>query len=224
MATTGIYKISEAARYLYVTTDLPTSHKPSPRHLIRWIREGLGSPSLVNVAGRKLLIDFEDLISMRVIALLHGLGVSTHKIKAAEAYLHRVTSHSHPFATEQLWTESMDIFAQLGPLLVTASRSGQLPFIELVRHNLVNVHDLTFSGGLADSWSPSQGIILRPQVQLGAPCIAGTGIPTYAIWRMFIGGDSVNFIARSYDIAETKVQHAIDWEDRLATVTFPRAA
>ncbi|MDO8637643.1 MAG: DUF433 domain-containing protein [Dehalococcoidia bacterium] len=219
----GAYKVPEAARYLYVTTRLDL-RKPTPRDLIRWMRLGLASQHLINAPGRELLIDFEDLVSMRIISFLHGIGISTDKIRKAKEYLERLTGNAHPFATEDLWTENTDIFAEVGKFLITASRSGQLPFGKLVRQHLVNVHDLTFSRRVASSWTPSSGILLKPGIQFGAPCIAKTGIPTYAVWRMFMGGDSIGFISRSYSLEESQIEHAIDWENQLAQVTFTRTA
>jgi uncharacterized protein (DUF433 family) len=220
----GVYRVPEAARYIYVTTRLEHSRKPTPRHLIRWMRQGLAPQHLIGVPTKKLLIDFEDLVSLRIISFLCGIGVSLDKIRKAKAYLEELTGHSHPFATEELWTETTDIFAEVGKLLITASSSGQLPFWELVKKDLVNVHDLTFSRGIASSWSPSSGILLKPGIQFGAPCIAKTGIPTHAVWRMFMGGDGIEFIARSYSIEESQIKQALDWEQRLAEVTFTRTA
>ena len=220
----GVYQVPEAARYLYVTSRLPNVAKPTPRHLIYWMRKGIAPAHLRHERGRNVEIDFQDLVSMRVIYLLRGMGVELAKIKVAKAYLERLTGHSHPFATERLWTETVDIFAEIGPLLVTASKSGQLPFLELVKQDLVNVHDMTFSHGIADSWSPQPGILLRPNIQFGAPCIAKTGYPTRSIWRMYLGGDGIPFLAQSYGLEETQIENALDWEETLAKVTFTRTA
>lgn len=218
----GIYEVPEAARYLHVTSHLPDATKPTPRHLMLWIRQGIAPNHLSGLKGRHVEIDFEDLVSMRVIYLLHGMGIPLHKIRQAKDYLARLTAYSHPFATERLWTETVDIFAEIGDLLVTASRSGQLPFLELIRQNLVNVHDMTFYEGVANSWAPQPGILLKPNIQFGAPCIAETGYPTRSLWKMYLGGDSIPFLANSYGIDEGRIQRAIEWEDNLAKVTFTR--
>jgi uncharacterized protein (DUF433 family) len=94
--------------------------------------------------------------------------------------------------------------------------------MELVVRDLVNIHDMTFNSGVADSWSPKTGILLRPNIQFGAPCIKDTGIPTHSIWRMYLGGDSVSFLADSYGIEEERINKALEWEDSLAKVTFTR--
>ena len=92
----GIYVAPEAAIYLTATLkrdvhiDRPT-YPIHSRNLIRWIRVGLMSPDLRNVSGRELLIGFEDLISMRVIAILRSLGVSWKRIHKAEHWLREKT-------------------------------------------------------------------------------------------------------------------------------------
>ncbi len=219
----GVYKIPEAARYLYVTSPTsPSFPKPMPRQLMSWMRQGITAVHLTNVSGRHVMIDFQDLVSMRVISFLHGMGVSLSKIRQAKAYLEDITDHPHPFATEILWTETVGIFAEIGPMLITASKSGQLPFLDMVKQNLVNIHGMTFSQGVADSWSPCPGILLRPNIELGAPCIAETGIPTQAILRMFLGGDTISLLALSYGIKQNRIQQALEWENTLAEVTFTR--
>jgi uncharacterized protein (DUF433 family) len=220
----GVYQVPEAARYLYVTSHLPNMAKPTPRHLLSWMHRGIAPTHLIHEKGHNIEIDFEDLISLRVIYLLRGMGVGLEKIRAARSYLEKLTGHSHPFATERLWTETIDIFAEIGPLLVTASKSGQLPFLELVRQDLVNVHDMTFSRGVADSWAPQPGILLKPNIQSGAPCIAKTGYPTRSVWRMYLGGDTIPFLAQSYDLGEPQIENAVRWEESLAKVTFTRPA
>ena len=221
----GVYGILEAARYLHVASPrAPGFRKPLPRHLMSWMRQGITAMHLTNASGRHVTIDFQDLISMRVVSFLYGMGVSATKIKRARAYLANLTDHSHPFATELLWTETVDIFAEIGPMLVTASKSGQLPFLDLVQRDLVNIHGMTFSHGVADSWAPRPGILLRPNIELGAPCIAETGIPTGGVWRMYLGGDTCSLLARSYGIEESRIQQALEWESNLAEVTFARGA
>ena len=214
----GIYEISDAARIVHVTSRFPhNSHPVNNRHIIRWIRKGLALPALAEVPGRELLISFEDLISMRVIALLRAVGVSWKKIYVTEAWLREHTGVDRPFASEKLWTAAHEVFLGREGALIAASLGGQYPFPELVEMYLVPVGGLTFGKyGLADSWTPHDHIVLRPNVQFGAPCIRGTRIPTRTLWGMYEGGDSVDFIASVYGLEPGQVREAIQWENRLA--------
>ena len=217
----GIYEVPEAARILHTDLRLPDIRSTvRSTHLLRWIRFGLAHPSLAQIPGREILISFEDLISMRVIAFLRALDYSFPKIRKAEGELRKITGHLRPFATERIWAEkegAVDIFAEIASSLLTASRSGQLAFVELVRENLINVHGLTFDErGIAETWTPKLGILLNPKVQFGRPCIAGTRIPTSDLAGMVKAGDTVEFLAASYRIEPVQIENAITWEEELA--------
>lgn len=212
----GIYEVPEAAHYLRASLRLATPYIVSSRKLIFWIRKGLTYPELVEIPGRELLITFQDLISMRIIAALRAADVSFQKIYRAERWLRQVTGHSRPFATELLWTERSDVFTEFQTRLIAASRSGQYA-MEILRGYLIPVHGLLFDDwGIAQSWEPHDYILMHPQIQFGASCIKGTSVPTKAIWGMIKGGDSIELVARSYKLEEDEINAAIQWEDTLS--------
>lgn len=211
----GIYEVPEAARYLRGSMRLTTPLNVTSTKLIYWIRRGLTLPDLIEIPGRDLLITFEDLISMRVIAALRAAGVSFNKIYRAEQWLRQATGHPRPFATELLWTERSDIFAEFHERLIAASRSGQYA-MEILREYLIPVHGLIFDErGIASCWEPYRGVLLHPLVQFGASCVKGTRIPTRAIWGMVKASDSIELVARSYGLEEHEVREALEWEDAL---------
>ena len=217
----GIYEVRTAARYLQATIQRSKlRYKVPSSKIIRWIRSGLSAPDIRGTPGRELLITFEDVISMRIVAFLRSLGYSLQKVRRAESLLRRITGHPRPLATERLWVEAkgaVDIFADIGEQLLTTTRSGQLAFLELVRENLIDVHGLTFDDRrIASSWTPQLLILLDPKVQFGRPCIQGTRIPTADLVGMLAAGDTMEFLARSYGISDTQVAAASEWEKELA--------
>ena len=70
--------------YLKAATHGHAVYPVSSTKLIRWIRRGLASEELATMHGVELLIAFEDLVSMRVIAALRSVGVSWLEIKKTE--------------------------------------------------------------------------------------------------------------------------------------------
>ena len=180
----------------------------------------MSHPGLVDIPGRQMLITFEDLISMRVIAFLRTLKYSFAKIRAAEIELRKSTGHLRPFATDDIWADkagNSDIYSEMARHLLTATRHGQLAFMDLLRENLTSVHGLTFDEkGIASSWMPRKGIRLHPLIQFGRPCIDRTRIPTVDIAGMVFAGDSVRYLAGSYEIEPGQVEAAIAWEEELA--------
>ena len=163
-----------------------------------------------------MTLSFEDLISMRVIATLRAAGVKFTKIRIAEEWLRQKTGHPRPFAVEQMWTESSEVFAEMHDQLIAASKNGQHA-MNLLREYLFPVHGLTFNTeSVVSLWEPREGIVIDPELQFGQSCISGTRIPTSAIMGMVQAGDSVVFIAESYEISDTDVESAISWEHALA--------
>ena len=92
----GIYDVPEAVRYLRATFHADELYPVSSRKLIGWIRRGLASPGLSEIPGRELLIEFEDLVSMRVIAALRSAGVSWAEIRATDQWLRDQTGCARP--------------------------------------------------------------------------------------------------------------------------------
>ena len=221
----GIYDVPEAARYLKATLHASVVYAVSSAKLIRWIRRGIASPSLTDVPGRELVIAFEDLISVRVIAALRASGVKWSEIDVTEEWLRSETEHERPFATEFLWTGQGQIFVDWTAKLVSASRNGQLA-LGLLKDYLIPVHGLVFNADthVATSWEPTKGIVLEPQVQFGSPCIKGTRIPTRTVSGMIEAGDSVDLVANSYQLSHDEIEAACNWEAQIQGVQSAIAA
>lgn len=225
----GVYIAPEAALYLNATLkqDVHIEHPKYPihsRNLIRWIRVGLMSPELRNIPGRELTISFEDLISMRVIAILRSLGGSWKKIHRAENWLREKTGYPRPFAIERVWTETVDVFASFPIGFIAASRHGQIAFAEMLGQYLRPVEDMTFMRhdgvSAADTWTPHADVIMNPLIQFGEPCIKGTRIRTRIIWQMVNGGDSISYLVRTFELSEQQIDHILEWENRLQTAKY----
>ena len=221
---TGLYEMTEAALYLRASRGADQAYRVDSAKLIRWIRKGLADRDLVEVSGSDMLIGFQDLISLRIISALRSAGVSFNEIYAAERWLRDMTDHPHPFATELLWTEGSDVFVRFCEKLIAASRAGQMA-LGFLRNWLMPVHGLVFdTQGVARTWEPREGVMLSPDVQLGAPCIKGTSIPTSSIWGMVEGGDPIDYVMKSYRIQRREVEQAIEWENGLRSLQQPAGA
>lgn len=212
----GFYEPTEVARI--VATELKTvgRFKFDSRKVLRWVQAGLLANELKVIPGREILLGFEDLVSMRVVAALRATGVTFPKIRKAESWLREITNHDRPFATEQLWTETNDVFLEFNDHLVAASKAGQLG-MDFLRDHLIPVHGLTFNeNNIASLWEPRSGILMDPEIQFGQACVKGTRVPTKAIWGMFSAGDPVEDIAEAYWLSLDEVNTAVAWENDLA--------
>ena len=213
----GLYDIPSAARYLLAGRMKKEAYPVTSRTLIRWIRNGLALEDLREVPGRELLISFEDLVSMRVIAALRSAGVTWPQIHRSESWLREFTGHKRPFALEEIWSTkpAHDVYSKFSDMIIATSRSGQLA-LELMKEYLIPVSGLTFSDGVVDTWEPRSLILLDPEVQFGAPCIEGTRIPSRAVWGMLQAGDSRALVRRAYRLREEELDAVISWEEALA--------
>lgn len=213
---TGVYRPVDAARYIRVGLPVAITATATSRRVTRWIKSGLSDPELKGQSGRDMTLSFEDLVSMRVIATLRSAGVKFQKIRIAEEWLRRKTGHPRPFAVEQMWTESSDVFMEMRRQLVVASLHGQYA-MDLLRDQLIPVHGLSFnSESVACLWEPMERIIIDPELQFGQSCIYGTGITTRSVASMVDAGDSPSLIAESYRISIDEVESALSWEHALA--------
>jgi len=226
----GIYDLALAAAYVRAAmkdaaqkSEQRENRKiyvPSTRHFIRWIRLGLASPDLVHVGGRDILITFEDLVSMRVIAALRGAGVSFRAVRIAEKSLRDQTGKKRPFASEALWTDSSDVFTKLQEILMAVSRGSQLAF-DFMHNYVIALPGLLYEDEMAASWEPREGVMIHPEIQFGKSCIKGTRIPTSTVWGLVKGSDEpdtamVSRVARSYQVENEDIWKAVRWEDAIA--------
>jgi len=156
---------------------------------------------------------------MRVIAILRALRVSWPKIHRAEAWLRQMTGHPRPFAVKRVWTETTEVFTDFPKGLIAASRQGQLAFAALLGDYIEPIGDLTFKPHngvhVAATWTAYPDILLDPAIQFGESCVKGTRIPTLALWRMWKGGDSMGFLANSFELSSEQIERALEWEEHL---------
>ena len=221
-AYAGIYLPTEAASYLR-SAFRQSRRPPTSRRIHWWITTGLIARHLAEIGGRERVIDFADLISCQAIASFRAAGISLQKVRKAEQYFRELYDVDKPFARRAFWYSSRDIFAKLEGVLVAGTRAGQLTLDGLsdwVDHLRVNISfadedDLA----PANEWKPATRISLRPNVQFGQPCLAGTRIPTQSLWSYVTAGDPIQEVAAAYNLKVEDVDQAVAWEDRLrATV------
>lgn len=221
----GMYEIAEAARYLHVTAPRTPPHYSSVR---RWIRSGLPGPETVSKPAEDLILNFEDLISLRMIVALRVAGFSLQHIRRVHKELCYITSYPRPFAIKDLWVTETDIFIQMDGWL-SATRNGMyaMDFIKEwlheIRRPLEGTLDIVFkrTNGheIAVNWSPYTYVLIDPLIQFGAPCIEGTRIPTSSVWDMYRAGDKPAAIAGNYKVSLAQVESALQWERELASLS-----
>jgi uncharacterized protein (DUF433 family)/DNA-binding transcriptional MerR regulator len=194
----------------------PTTFAASTSALAAWIRHGLDWDGPRRVSPRDRVVTFEDLVRLRMIALLRSRGIRYAGIREAEQYARELTGHPQPFVTEPLWTHSSDIFLAVQERFIAATRAGQVA-LPLLRDFLEPAHHrMEFGNDAAASrWRPAPRITIDPEVRFGEPCIEDTRVPTETIASLCEAGESRGNVARLYGLTGADVAAALAWERRL---------
>lgn len=223
----GIYVPTEVAHYLVAAMPTPPRRPLRSARVLTWIRAGLLAPEHARTSGRELTIDFEDLVTCQVITLLREAGFSLQQIRQDEKWFANFLSVAKPFAHADFWGAFPDILTKVEGQLLSGSRGGQFAMDFLERYAQPVARRLRFSEQTRrpDSWHPTEGVQLRPVVQLGQPCVGDTRIPTQSIWGYVEAGDPPDFVAQSYGLEIHEVEAAIAWETRVhSNVSMAAAA
>lgn len=218
----GSYSFKEAALYIKATLKRkPVFPRLTTQHLHWWVREGLVDYETIgDAASSDEFVNFLELISFRMIAMMRTYGVRSKDIQITHHLLQSRLGWDYPFAMEPLWVAKPNVYAELNDIPVAVNRFWQSAF-DFIRDFWIDV-DLGLHGLIFDdhqqaaSWVPSSGVILNPRVQFGEPCIQDTRIPTETIWALFQAGDSIETLKHMYGLPLPKIQAAIDWEERVA--------
>lgn len=213
----GFYEIPEAARFLRAFFSAQFAEEDvlanvTSIKLGRWVRAGLAGPGNAERMDRKLWITFHQLVSLQIVAALRGKRLSMQKIRRAQEWLRDHTGHPAPFATEDVWTDRNNIFAEMRGDMAAVDRGGQLAFA-YVRERLIKVPRLTFDKtGVAATWEPIDGVLVDPNIQFGAPCIKGTRIQTWVLSDLAQSGEPVDSIQKEYEVTRADIESAMKWE------------
>jgi uncharacterized protein (DUF433 family) len=198
----GIYDPTEAARLVRV----------HPETLARWTT---GKSPLVEPAFEKFF-DFEDLVSLLVIAELWRRRVPTAEIRGGVNVLARELGVTRPLAhidaPMRLATVGKAFFAKFGEW-EDAGKGFQLafqPMIEPVLRPLEYDDD-----GMARLWRPLNLVTATPAVQAGTPCIETTRVPTSTVDGLVDVGEDIEDIAFDLDLEIEQIEAALRFEAAL---------
>lgn len=206
----GLYSQTEAAHYSAIP--LSTVH--------RWLARR-------HPTDRDELVGFDEFISMLFVRRLRDRGVGLKDILTAETDLRERTGHRHPFVHETLWVAGRDVLVRVehaADAYMSVNRRGQLAIPGVAEAERVELPSLvadvrgrlSYDHGRVAAWRPIERIAARPAVQFGLTCIEGTRLTTRAIFEASEAGDDPALVARLFEVTESDVKQAIEWERQLA--------
>jgi uncharacterized protein (DUF433 family) len=158
-------------------------------------------------------IDFLTLIEMYVFyALKDEAKMTTNNIIKFHKILSGDLKTPYPFANCQIYASRKNMFYEFHNIIKDASDLPQtfitdfiIPFYKKISFNEDN---------LAHKFHPlgkEKSIIIDPEHQFGKPVIEGTNIVTETLYDYYLGGDSIDFISRLYNIKPENVKDAISF-------------
>lgn len=200
----------------------------SPATVRRWLAgyEAPGHQMMPVFAGQEagrasapLVISFLELVEIVVVARFRkgspgGQPVTLERIRRAHAYSREQFQLPYPFASLNLRESGGHILHQFeaqepGPALLALDMGGQWVLPGLVREELDRFE---FSDRLVSRWFPlgkQVPIVVDPHIAAGRPTIAGSGVTVEIIRKRFQFGQSIDFIARDFELRRSDVEQAL---------------
>jgi uncharacterized protein (DUF433 family) len=215
----GFYGLPELRTYLALT-----GTREDGESALRWLRTALNK---VPHKARRADYSFSDLISLFVVRELHKRGMHFADIQRAEEWLRRLWKTDRPFVSSLIQTDGRNVLIEGeaipagagGPVsgqADAADMSGQQVWIEAIKDRLAQVH-YDEGDGVAEYWTPAEGVIVDPRIQFGEPVLAGTRMPTRVLAEV-AEGRGLEAASRDMDVSLDAVRAAVAFERELARV------
>jgi len=170
------------------------------------------------------MLSFTNLVEAHV---LYGIR-RVHKIKMSRVReamigLRRDFETRHPLAEVDLYTEGQNIITRYGAY-VNMSAGKQVEMAEVIEMYVKRIEKdeaaiarfYPFSGdpvinGPAVMEQPKI-VAVDPFVSFGRPTVAGTNIRTEILAERWLGGDSIESLARDYQLDKGIIENALKYE------------
>ncbi len=232
-----LYGLAETSRYLKINLRTLTSWIHGRNYKLEDGTEKWWPPVIDLPEPGKPQLSFYNLVEVHVLLGIRRIhNIQFYKVrdtlKVLEALL---PDQKNLLAKEEFWTDKFDLFIKKAGSLICTSRHGQQVIEEVVKQYLHRIDrdvDLApfrlfpFSSektfklkdsrhGPRDLEGEPKNIVIDPLVAFGRPTLTGTGIATNVIAGRFRAGEKIRVLAKDYEIEESQVREALDYEEPL---------
>jgi uncharacterized protein (DUF433 family) len=164
-------------------------------------------------------LSFANLTEVLALSGFRELGVSMQKVRRALEYVKREMDVDHPFATQRILSDGVELFWEYQErrrrevVLVNLVRGGQHVFPEAVMRYLNEIE--WGRDTIASRWWPGAGepgagpVVVDPMRAFGSPVIVGTGIRTEDVFLRFSAGEQLSELADDYGLTLEQAEAAI---------------
>lgn len=203
------YQLSEAAKYAQV----------SAKTVADWHRVGGRKDMTLSVRTKGEALSYLQLIEVAVVAAFRKMNVSLKRIRDARDYCAKVLEVEYPFAQYKFKTDGkgllMDYEQVVGAkgkgTLLRPDQGGQLAWDAVIGRRLKEFEYV--DGGVAIRWhlaGPKSPVVIDPRISFGAPTVSGT--PTWIVRGRWEAGETIDDIAKDFDLNRTQVKKALAFE------------
>ena len=172
------------------------------------------------------VIGFNDLMELRVVRQFIKKDLSLQFIRRClDNARVRFGGDAYPFSSKRFETDGQDIYLSTGNEAAfkdtIALSSGQYVFRNIIQRSLFA--GVEFQGNLAKRWFPElvgkPVIVLDPEISFGEPVIKASGVPTAALYGLYVANgsnsDAIQSVARIYEVTVLEVRRAVKFEEGL---------
>ncbi len=195
----------------------------SPSTLRSWVR-GRSFPKRAGGVGRSpaiiappvvdgAFLSFTNVVEAHVLSgLRRKYELKLDAIRTAVRFVHDRLHVEHPLAMERFKTDGASLFVERFGRTLNASKAGQVAMREVLETYLERIE---YDDGRAIRLFPllrdaaPRVIVVDPRRSFGRPTIAGTSIPVVAVRERFDAGDSVDLLARDFEVRPDQIEEAL---------------
>jgi uncharacterized protein (DUF433 family) len=213
----GLYDLREGARLTRL----------DPKRVRRWFapppseasRKPILTPDYPRVQG-EVAISFLDLIDVFVFGNLRKHGVPLQTLRKVYARLQSDFKQKHPFATNRLATDGVEVFLRVpdieGKDQLIEILTKQMVFTDIIEPFLKQL-DYDPNTHLAHRWHIGEGVVLNPGISLGKPVVARAFVKTEVLAAAYHANKKdAEAVARWYNVSPDDVMTAVRFEASLA--------
>jgi uncharacterized protein (DUF433 family) len=213
------YTLAEAARYLRLPPATLRSWVLGRRYPVAR-GDGHFHPLIRPASQQPTQVSFWNLIEAHVLRSLRSEhGVSVQALRQALGYAERRLHIPRLLLRKELCTGAGELFLERYGELIDLSASGQLAMRRVFAEHLKRVEwdEWMFPVRLypfvsADAPMSDHPIAIDPQISFGRPVVLRMGVSTAAIAGRIDAGETVEDIARDYELSREEIEQAVLYE------------
>jgi uncharacterized protein (DUF433 family) len=205
-----LYSIAEAAGYLSIPASTLRSWVKGQRYSVG------GKPRLFRPllkAHRTGLLTFNDFVEAYVLAsLTRQFALPMASVRVGLDWI----GGSRPLLTQLFQTDGVGLFVERSGKLVNVIKGGQVAMREVLEGSLRRVdRDRAGHPARVYPWLVEPGerkvVSLDPRRAFGRPTFASRGLTIEVVADRFKAGDSIDLLAKDYELSKDQVEVALRW-------------